>query len=216
MYRALSSRKFLDCFDEFGKLIKFSPLPKNGVDQCDGQDDINGQLNFFKIFGPDLAEGIDFSANRFSFSRMRKCVMTDSRLQVISEPRAPDIFQLNLTRYLGRMEKRVIIVSSYKKDEVLFGGQISTIFNSKNLMYLRFEILTENSKFTTENIKFYIGKDVGERPYDINDFTVPSSGGDDVLRSCKRALSKSILIEDPTISKIRDIEEVMYNSFFWF
>jgi hypothetical protein len=221
VYKALSSKKFLNRLDEIEKIIKFSSLPKNGIDQCDGQDDPTGVLNFKKAFGEEMSEGIDFNTNNFIFSKMRKVCLSNSRLQIIATPRAPDVFQDNLTKYLATLEKNTIIVSDYMISDSSniqdYGAKISYICGSQDLHSFRFEInffggskprswsFFEKNGLTEEKI-------LETQTFDDIDDDLRKV----LINDCILKIVKMVLAQSKVISKMKDIELILRASFFHF
>ena len=219
IYKALSSTKFLKRLNEIEKIIKFSSLPKDGVDQCDGQEDPTGILNFKKAFGEEMSEGIDFNKNNFIFSRMRKCCLSNSSLQIIAKPRAPDVFQDNLTKYLSTLEKNTIVVSDYKiqNEGVIeeYGGRISYICGSSGLNSFRFEIdFTKNNNSLLCN--FYEKKDSSAEAFaeSLAFNGVDQAEKNIFMNDCTHKTIAMVLDQSKIIAKMKDIELILRHSFF--
>ena len=140
IYQAIANKDVQIHLNELERKIFFSGIPKNGVDQCDGTDDPTGERSFRKALGDDLAEGISFNDTPFSFGQMRKCTLHNSQMQVIASPRAPDVFQENLTNYLSKICQNVFIASSYTAINSSFGSHLTALTKEGVIQSIKFEI----------------------------------------------------------------------------
>ena len=132
--RIISERDTVMLQNQWAHDIKFTQLPKNDVDQCDHQDDPTGEKNFIRVFGSEMAEGIDFSKFQFHFGKMRKVVAGLPELNVITTPLIPQVFQDNLTKCISQIHKNVVITSAFNHENQFFGCGISA-FIEEGLLY---------------------------------------------------------------------------------
>ena len=133
-FRIISERDTVMLQNQWAHDIKFTQLPKNEVDQCDHQDDPTGEKNFIRVFGSEMAEGIDFSQFQFRFGKMRKVVAGLPELNVITAPLIPQVFQDNLTKCISKIHKNVVITSAFNRVNQIFGCGISA-FIEEGLLY---------------------------------------------------------------------------------
>jgi hypothetical protein len=160
-----SDRKLAEVSQQIAKWnhdIKFTELPKGGVDQCNKVDDPTGENNFYRVFGKDLATDIDFRLNQFKFGMMRKSGRT-TELQLSVVPKVSHLFQANLTRFLGTLDAEVVVRSYYNNSDLSFGAAVSSLNEKGSLCMTGCELMfsDESAELSSCQITRYVVENDG-------------------------------------------------------
>lgn len=193
-FRVISERDTIKLQNQWAHDIKFTQLPKNEVDQCDHQDDSTGEKNFIRVFGAEMAEGIDFSQFHFHFGKMRKVVAGLPELNVITTPLIPQVFQDNLTRCISKIHKNAVIISAFNRENQIFGCSISA-FIEEGLLY---------------SIRCTAHKDSLEPKYSVVIQSSPNKKG---IKFSEELVFDSILTEEDFANLRADIQKKVVQEF---
>jgi hypothetical protein len=192
-FRIISERDTVELQNKWAHDIKFTQLPSNGVDQCNNENDSSGEKNFIRVFGLEMAQGIDFSQTKFEFGKMRKIVARPPELNIITTPLAPNIFQDNLTKCISKIHKNVVIVSAFNHENQVFGCGISAFIEERVLYSIRSSInkLSSGTKF-----KIVIESSLNKKGIKYSDeFEIDSMATEKGLDGMKTEIQKRMVVE---------------------